>query len=109
MVPGILLDDLVFKGNYPVPDVIKMDIEGGEVMAIKGMRQLLSKTHPLLLIELHGHEAAVVVGGALQEAGYRLFRMEDGYPEVSSPDELDWKSYVIGVWKDDNRFSILTH
>lgn len=35
------------------PNVIKMDIEGGEYMAIDGMKRILKEDRPIMLIELH--------------------------------------------------------
>jgi FkbM family methyltransferase len=95
-VTGVTLDGFVFDQGRPTPQVVKMDIEGGEVLAIQGMQRLLSTSRPLLLIELHGHEAARVVCDALQNHAYSLHHMQSGYPEVMSVDELDWKAYVIG-------------
>ena len=48
-VPAKTLDSLVDVA----PDVIKIDIEGYEVQALRGMRQTLERHHPHLLIELH--------------------------------------------------------
>lgn len=97
-VEGISLDDFIFqKGNLP-PSAIKMDIEGGEVMAVEGMAHLLNEYHPVMLVELHGQQAARKVGSTLMAAGYSLYLMEPGYPLVEKPEDLEWKSYVIGVW-----------
>ena len=38
-VPGFSLDDFVYRDGNPPPQVIKMDIEGGEVLALPGMKQ----------------------------------------------------------------------
>jgi FkbM family methyltransferase len=94
-VDGISLDSFVFKdGNRP-PDIVKMDIEGGEVLALPGMRRLLHERGPVLLLELHGPESAQAAWAALPEAGYQLSLMEPGYPAVQSASDLDWKAYVI--------------
>jgi len=94
-VPGLALDDFVVAQGNPPPQVVKMDIEGGEVLALPGMRRLLKETHPLLLLELHGPEAARVAWDELSKAGYRIFWMEAGYPEVRSLDALGWKAYIV--------------
>mgnify|MGYP000888366958 CR=1 FL=1 len=96
-VDGVSLDDLVYKHEYTAPDVIKMDIEGGEVLAMRGMKRLLKEKRPLMMIELHGHEAAQAVWKTLYTAGYTFHRMQEHYPKVSSEDELDWKAYVVAV------------
>jgi FkbM family methyltransferase len=49
------LDPLISERNLPLPTVVKMDIEGAEFMALKGMRKLLTiqEKPRLLFIELH--------------------------------------------------------
>lgn len=47
-IPTIRLDDVCLA-----PDFIKMDIEGGEYMAIRGMEETLSTYRPLLMVEVH--------------------------------------------------------
>jgi FkbM family methyltransferase len=95
-VTGLSLDDFVYTQDNPAPQILKMDIEGGEVLAVQGMRRLLREARPVLLIELHGPQAARAVWEAAQEASYRLCRMQPGFPPVNSLDELDWKAYVVG-------------
>jgi FkbM family methyltransferase len=94
-VPGISLDEFVYQEGNPVPQVIKIDIEGGEVLALPGMIRLLSEARPLLLLELHGPEAATVAWDVLISRDYRIYRMKPSYPEVQGVEELDWKSYLI--------------
>jgi len=96
-VPSVSLDDFVYKMRNPVPDVIKMDIEGGEGQVLNGMRRLLSESAPVLLIELHGKEAARQVWTILEEAGYMVYKMSRNFPPVQGLDELDWKAYVVVV------------
>jgi FkbM family methyltransferase len=94
-VPGICLDDFIFRDGNPPPQVIKMDIEGGEVLALKGMKRLLTEAHPLILLELHGPEAARVAWETLTAAGYQICRMQRGYPLIPSLEALDWKAYLV--------------
>lgn len=96
-VEGVTLDEIVYRRGYPLPDVVKMDIEGGEALAIRGMSRLLREAPPVLLIEMHGHEAGRVVAQALLAAGYTFLRMARGYPPVASIDDLDWKAYLVGL------------
>jgi len=94
-VEGISLDVFVFEWGYPAPHLIKIDIEGGEVLAVPGMEHVLCEAHPIILIELHGYQAGLVTWDVLTNCGYEIRRMEKGYPKVSNCDELDWKSYLI--------------
>jgi FkbM family methyltransferase len=81
-VEGISLDSFVYDNNNPAPQVVKMDIEGGEVLALPGMRRILEKEHPILLLELHGFEAAQVAWEILHGSGYRISKMAPLYPVV---------------------------
>jgi FkbM family methyltransferase len=96
-VDGICLDDFVYQQGNPAPQAVKIDIEGGEVLALPGMRRILAERHPLLLLELHGPEAARVAWELLSACGYQICRMAAGYPGVPSLDALDWKAYLVGL------------
>jgi FkbM family methyltransferase len=94
-VPGIALDDFIFSQNHPIPHIIKIDIEGGEVLAFPGMRRLINEHSPVILLEIHGPEASQVAWDSLMEAGYHLHRLLPGYPVVDSYESLDWKAYLV--------------
>ena len=93
-VSGISLDIFIYAHLNPVPQVVKIDIEGGEVLALPGMRRLLREGRPLVFLELHGPEAARVAWDELTAAGYQLSRMDSG-AYIPSFDTLDWKAYVV--------------
>ena len=95
-VETVSLDDYVYREGGLLPDAVKMDIEGGEVLAFPGMRRILAEGRPLVLLELHGPESAQAAWKALTGAGYTIHRMQPGTPQVSSLDALDWKAYLIG-------------
>ena len=94
-VRAVALDDFVFTEGNPPPQIIKMDIEGGEILAVQGMKRLLAEVKPLLLIELHGEEAARSVWQALTENGFTLHTMRRGYAVIRSLTDLDWKAYIL--------------
>jgi FkbM family methyltransferase len=96
-VPCISLDEFVFAQGNPPPQAVKMDIEGGEVMALPGMTRVLAEARPLMLMELHGPESARAAWDALTAAGYTICEMKPGYPRVPSLDTLDWKSYLVAL------------
>jgi FkbM family methyltransferase len=96
-VLSISLDDFVYKQDHAIPNVIKIDIEGGEVMALKGMQQLLAESKPVIFMELHGNEAARITWDILSSLGYLICRMKPGYPQVQDVDDLDWKAYIVGL------------
>ena len=94
-VEGISIDDFIEDTGNLLPDIVKIDIEGGEVLALPGMVKLLHAHHPILLIELHGNEAAQVTWDLLMRERYRICRMEPEYPQVDKIQDLDWKSYLV--------------
>ncbi len=96
-VNGISLDNFIFEQKNPRPAAVKMDIEGGEVLAVRGMSRMLTELKPLLLIELHGQEAAAVVFETMKEHDYHVFPMQAHSKEIHSLNELDWKAYVVGM------------
>ena len=96
-VQAVSLDDIVFVFDNPAPQFIKMDIEGGEVLAFNGMERILSDVRPALAIELHGEEAAKSAWDACKKYAYSIHRITPGYPVVSSLADMDWKEYILMV------------
>ncbi|MDI6770257.1 MAG: FkbM family methyltransferase [Anaerolineales bacterium] len=94
-VTGISLDEFVYTQGNPPPQVIKMDIEGGEVMALPGMRRLLVEARPRMLLELHGPESTRLAWEMLTAAGYEICWMKRGFPPVASLEALGWKAYLV--------------
>ena len=95
-VHGISLDEFVYGQGNPPPQVIKMDIEGGEVLALPGMQRVLTLARPLMLMELHGPESCRAAWEALTATGYEIYWMRPGYPVISSLEDLGWKAYIVG-------------
>jgi len=96
-VAGLSLDEFVYAQGNPPPQVVKMDIEGGEVLALPGMRRVLAEARPCMLMELHGPESARSAWEALNAAGYAVCWMRPGYPRVPSLEALDWKAYIVAT------------
>jgi FkbM family methyltransferase len=94
-VPGTSLDEFVYGEGNPPPQVVKMDIEGGEVLALPGMRRILSEAPPLMLMELHGPESSRAAWETLTGAGYEVCWMRPGYPVVPSLEAMGWKAYIV--------------
>ena len=94
-VPGISLDEFVYGQGNPPPQAVKMDIEGGEVLALAGMPRLLAEARPRMLMELHGPESSRVAWETLSAAGYEICWMRPGCPPVPSLEALGWKAYIV--------------
>jgi len=89
-VSTMSLDDLIEQFALRPPDFIKMDIEGGEVVAVPGMRRTLARFKPTLLIELHGRASARPALAAFEGLDYR-FQEVAGERTFDGPEQLlEW-------------------
>jgi FkbM family methyltransferase len=94
-IPVLRLDDDVAQNNFPPPDLIKIDIEGMEFPALKGMEETIRSHRPALFIEMHGATAAEKmeiahsVIGLLESWSYKSYDVESGcYLTVATLGEL---------------------
>lgn len=84
-VPVVTLDDDIRSSQLPPPGFIKIDIEGMELPALKGMAATLRRHSPELYIEMHGatiaqkDENVQAIVAFLTEIGYgRILHVESG-------------------------------
>jgi FkbM family methyltransferase len=70
-VPVRRLDSLVRDGHLPPPNVIKVDVEGTELLVLRGAIQVLRQHGPRLLIEAHSPELARDCKAFLQALRYQ--------------------------------------
>jgi FkbM family methyltransferase len=77
MVEGRTLDSLVVEGSVPAPTILKLDVEGAELLALRGasallrsptLRALFLEVHPRFLDAFGGSDAEVIA--LVEEAGY---------------------------------------
>ncbi len=78
------LDEIVQGEGLSKIDVIKMDIEGAELSALRGAVNTLRRDHPLLLLELadrllqHQNASSANVLSLLSQHGYRTYGFDSG-------------------------------
>ena len=78
MVASITLDDFFENFNQrQYPDIIKMDIEGGGIYALKGCVHCINKKRPFILIESHNEGEDQAVSNLLLQNNYEAFRVTD--------------------------------
>ena len=84
-VPAITIDDLLTQLGWDQVDLIKMDVEGSKVAAIRGMARLLSREDaPAIIYESNGHtlhffgETPTSLRSALEQFGYKNYLLEAG-------------------------------
>ena len=102
--PVVTIDGFCAEHGIGKVDFIRMDIEGAELMALKGAAKVLDRDHPHVLLEIHpqmlearfgaGAEAVVDL---FRARGYRMFalngnRLEQRFDAVS---DAPWKDYFF--------------
>lgn len=115
-VPVVAIDDLVAEQGWSHVDVIKIDIEGFEMVAMQGMQELLSRPDaPIVVVECNsdmlGHRGWTTrdLRAAFEDHGYKLHlitRTEDNrlvpvaaddvQPEAAA-DYVAWKTQPRGL------------
>ena len=79
VVPTVTLDYFFSKFNqHRFPDLIKMDIEGGGVYALKGCDQCIIEKRPFIIIESHTPDEDNAIIEVLQKYKYEAFRVNTG-------------------------------
>lgn len=75
-VPAVFLDNLVEAGAVPVPDVVKIDVEGFESSVLVGSKKLLAARQTTLFIALHGDEERKRCRKILESFRYKIFLLD---------------------------------
>ena len=66
------IDGVVGSGEFPPPDVLKVDVEGAEAAVLRGGRVVIRGRRPVLLLEVHHILQMFEVFPLLTDWGYRL-------------------------------------
>lgn len=81
-VPTLTLDTLL--EHFPAPTVLKIDIEGAELLALQGAERLLREARPAILVEVCANNLSPVTT-LLHSAGYAIF---DGTRPLAHQEQL---------------------
>jgi FkbM family methyltransferase len=68
-VPAITLDDFIAAGGPP-PQLIKIDVEGGEYEVLRGGARLFTTQRPFIIVEVHHQQAAELIVAWLDQHQY---------------------------------------
>lgn len=90
------LDTVMREPSMPVPDVIKIDVEGVEADVMEGAMDTIGRYRPTLLIELHATNAPVAA--VLEKLdNYSALALEGSRDVLSA----HWNAYIIAVPSED--------
>lgn len=76
VVKSTSLDDF-FSALDKFPDLIKMDIEGGGVFALKGCDRCITAKKPFILVESHTGSEDMAVSEVILKYDYEAYRIND--------------------------------
>lgn len=90
-VPALTLDTLL--KDFSPPQVVKIDVEGAEVLVLQGACELLTRIRPVLIVEV-ASEVGQEVARILRSHDYRLF--DGGTLSPIEPDQpAAWDTVAI--------------
>lgn len=94
------LDDVLEKGYKA--DLMKIDVEGAEMLVLRGARETISRSKPVIIFE-HGIGASDVYGtkpeevfGFFAQLGYGIFLLEDFLAKKKPFSEAQFKAQYHG-------------
>ena len=78
-IKQVSIDRMINDNSLPVPGFIKIDVEGGEIEVLKGLKNLISSTRPRLLVATHNPECHEYVIDFLKEHKYTFEILEPDF------------------------------
>ncbi len=82
--------DSLIQSSLPKPDIIKIDVEGAEVLVLEGAKATLRKYKPNLLVSTHSAILCSEVKTLLSEIGYHVSTLQGFEHElIATPNSAD--------------------
>jgi len=76
VVEAVTLDDALARRLAPPPDLIKVDVEGGEAAVLRGAEGVLAEHRPVLIVSTHGPGVRREVVDSMEALGYRVSALD---------------------------------
>ena len=90
-VKAVSLDEMISAEEIPAPDYMKIDIEGGEGLALSGAKALLARSHPTIFLATHGN--------SVHQECCRLLRALDYQLEPIDGRSIEQSSEILAIYK----------
>jgi FkbM family methyltransferase len=101
-VESVTLDSVIKTDRLPVPDLIKIDIEGEEEFALAGMKETIATARPTIVIEVHDEPSWTAFLAAMDEQGYRWWQIMDDGELVRRPQGWEYRSHYLAMPADQD-------
>ena len=107
LVPAVAVDSLL--DEISTVSLVKIDVEGAELMALKGLKGLLARDKPSLIVEITDTylrafgDNAPALAEWMSEQGFSGFRIDEGALTPLSLAELDRKSQFNALFVADRK------
>ena len=85
-VACLTLDEVIATGRFPIPDVVKVDVEGAESQVLEGAQTLLRQHAPSWFIALHSLDQKQACFRLLTAAGYTVSGLNGEPCDPAAPD-----------------------
>ncbi len=83
------IDEFVAQNPTLVPNLVKIDVEGAELLVLQGMAKVLAEFHPIIVFELDDETSAgldrklAACTGYLEAANYTVVDLPDSYDQIA--------------------------
>ena len=93
-VSAVALDELTSRLGLERTDLVKIDVEGGELEVVRGMSGLLAEHRPVIVCEMHGKNGEFC--DLMQESGYTVVNLEGPDPVATAGPDVHALAYAAG-------------
>lgn len=80
LVVPVRTADAIVRDDGAAPDVIKIDVEGAELLVLRGAEEIMRTTRPALIVEAHSAKLTFEIQRWLDARGYEVQALADLAP-----------------------------
>jgi FkbM family methyltransferase len=102
-LPVTSIDAELRSGEAPIPDFVKIDVEGLELAVLEGMADTVRQAKPAVFVEIHGHGLAAKEANSrrvvqwLHDRAYKLQHVESGQAITPENSEMAREGHLYCV------------